>query len=131
MGARAWGPGGPGRASVDREERALAGGRGWRLLLAVVDRFVVAQTVQAGVNAPANVTHWLPGGSHVNVLNMSFKPRQRRQALVTGLAPVIFLGGAGATWSQHKQLAPSKLPNALLMHSLYRSLSDSSTATPL
>lgn len=87
------------------------------MLLAVVDRLVVPEAVQAGVNPPANVTHWLPGGSHVNVLYMPFEPRQGRQALVTRLATVIFLGGAGATWSQHKQLAPSKLPNAVLMHS--------------
>lgn len=100
------------------------------LLLAVVDRLVVPETVQAGVYPPANVTHWLPGGSHVNVLNMPFEPRQGRQTLVTGLASVIFLGGAGATWSQHKQLALPNLPNAVLMHSPYRSLS-LSTATPL
>lgn len=88
------------------------------MLLAVVDRLVVSQTIQAGVYPSANVTHGLPGRSHVNVLDMSFEPRQGRQTLVTGLASVLFLGGAGATWSQHKQLAPSKLPNALLMHSL-------------
>lgn len=102
-------------ASIDRVEGALAGGR---LLLAVVDRLVVSETIQAGVNPPTNVTNGLPGGSHVNVLNMPFEPGQGRQTLVTGLASVLFLGGAGATWSQHKHLAPSKLPNALLMHSL-------------
>lgn len=83
------------------------------MLLAMVDRLVVPQTIQAGVNPPANVTHGLPGRSHVNVLDMPFEPRQGRQALVTGFASVLFLGGAGATWSQHKQLAPWKLPNAL------------------
>jgi hypothetical protein len=119
-------------ASVDGEvgPGRLRGGR--LLLLAVVDRLVVPEAVQAGVNPPAYVTHGLPGRSHVNVLNMPFEPRQGGQALVTGLASVIFLGGAGATWSQHKQLTPSKLPNALLMHSPYRSLSfNLSTATPL
>lgn len=68
----------------------------------MVDRLVVPEAVQAGVYPPANVTHWLPRGAHVNVLNMPFEPGERRQALVTGLATVIFLGGAGATWSQHK-----------------------------
>ncbi|CAH4028182.1 unnamed protein product [Pieris brassicae] len=101
-------------ASVDRVE-ALARGR---LLLAVVDRLVVSQAIEAGVHASANVTDGFPGGPHVYVLYMPFEPRQRREALVTGLASVLFLGGAGATWSQHKQLAPWKLPNALLMHSL-------------
>lgn len=123
-GAAARGPG----ASVDRVEGARARRR---LLLAVVDGLVVAQAVQAGVYAPANVTDRLPRGPHVYVLNMPFEPGERGQALVTRLASVIFLGGAGATWSQHKQLAPSKLPNAVLMHSPYRSLSYVSTATPL
>lgn len=92
----------PRGGSVDGVEGA---GRGRRGLLAVVDRLVVAQTVQAGVHALANVTHWLPGRSHVYVLNVSLEPRQRGQTLVTGVASVIFLGGAGATWSQHKPLA--------------------------
>lgn len=65
------------------------------------------------------------------ILNMSFEPGQGRQALVTGLASVLFLGGAGSTWSQHKQLAPLKLPNALLMHSLSSQPLLLSTATPL
>lgn len=72
------GASGPWWPSVDREEGALAGGRGRLLLLAVVDRFVIPQRVQAGVHAPANVTHWLPRGSHVYVLNMPFEPRQGR-----------------------------------------------------
>lgn len=107
------------------------------MLLAVVDRLVVSQTIQAGVYPSANITDGLPRGPHVNVLNVPFEPRQGGQALVTGLASVIFLGGAGATWSQHKQLARWKLPNALLMHSLYRCLTIIglllfvSTATPL
>lgn len=75
----------------------------------MVDGLVVPQTVEAGVNPPAYVANWLARGAHVNVLNVSFEPGKRRQALVTGVTSVIFLGGAGATWSQHKQLAPSKL----------------------
>lgn len=90
-------PGPAGRASVDGVEGA---GRGRRrlLLLAVVDGLVVAEAVQTRVNPPANVTHRLPGRSHVHVLDVAFEPRQRRQALVTWLTAVIFLGGAGATW---------------------------------
>ena len=75
---------------------------------------MVAQAVQTRVNPPAYVTHGLPGRSHVHVLDVSFEPRQGGKALVTWLTAVIFLGGAGATWSQHKQLAPSMLAfNAL------------------
>lgn len=89
------------RASVDGEEGP--GGRGrrrrGRLLLAVVDRLVVPEAIEAGVNPPAYVTDWLPGRSHVNVLNVPFEPCQRGQALVTRVASVIFVGGAGATWS--------------------------------
>lgn len=106
------------RASVDREEGPLPRRRGGRLLLAVVDRLVVPETVQAGVNPPAYVAHWLARGAHVNVLNVPFEPGERRQALVTRVASVIFLGGAGATWSQHKQFSPIEAANALLMHSL-------------
>lgn len=120
---------GRGRPSVDREEGPLAGRRGRRLLLAVVDGLVVPEAVQAGVNPSAYVAHWLARGAHVNVLNVPFEPGERRQALVTGVASVIFLGGAGATWSQHKQFSPIEASNALLMHSPDRSLSQS-TATP-
>lgn len=95
----------------------------------MVDGLVVPQTVQAGVNPPANVAHRFPRGAHVYVLNVSFEPGERRQALVTRVASVIFLGGAGATWSQHKQFSPFEASNALLMHSPDRSLSQS-TATP-
>lgn len=99
-----------GRASVDREEGPLGGRTGGsRLLLAMVDRLVIAQAVQTGVHASAYVTDRLAGRPHVYVLNVPFEPGQRRQALVTRVTSVIFLGGAGATWSQHKQLAPSKL----------------------
>lgn len=118
-------PGPAGRASVDGVEGAR-GRRRRLLLLAVVDGLVVAQAVQTRVDPPANVTHGLPGRSHVHVLDVSFEPRQGRQALVTRLTAVLFLGGAGATWSQVKQLAPSTLAfNALS----YRSLC-LSTATP-
>lgn len=104
------------RPSVDREVGSRLRGRSRRRLLAVVDRLVVAKTVQAGVNPPANVTDGLARGAHVYVLNVSFEPRERRQALVTGVASVIFLGGAGATWSQQKRLAPRSLTyNALVV----------------
>lgn len=92
-------------ASVHGEEGPRLRGRG-RLLLAVVDGLVVAEAVEAGVNPPAYVTDGLARRAHVNVLNVPFEPRERGQALVTRVASVIFLGGAGATWSQQKRLAP-------------------------
>ncbi|CAB3227337.1 unnamed protein product [Arctia plantaginis] len=93
----AWGaPALRGGASVHRVEGAWRCGRRLRLL-AVVDGLVVAETVQTRVNPPANVTHGLSGRSHVNVLDVPLEPRQRREALVTRLTSVIFLGGACAT----------------------------------
>lgn len=103
-----------GAPSVHRVEGAGRGCRRLRLL-AMVDRLVVSEAVQTGVYPPANVTHGFPGRSHVNVLDVPLEPRQRREALVTRLTSVIFLGGACATWSQHKQLAP--MLRSRLMHS--------------
>lgn len=68
------------------------------LLLAVVDALVVSQAVQARVDAAANVTDGLARGPHVDVLYVPFESREGREALVTGLASVIFPGGMAATY---------------------------------
>lgn len=112
--------GGARRVSVDGEEGSLrrcGGGGSRRLLLAVVDGLVVAETVEARVDTAAYVTDGLARGPHVNVLNVPFKPRQRGQALVARLASVIFLGGAGATWHTIQLVSPTsrRIFNALCL----------------
>lgn len=90
-------------ASLQRIEGGGTGRGGRRLLFAMVDALVVAQAVQARVHPPTNVTDGLARRPHVYVLNVTFEARERGQALVTGLAPVIFRGRAAATWhtTQH------------------------------
>lgn len=124
-------------ASVDGVEGPGRGTGSRRGLLAVVDRLVVAQAVEAGVHPPAYVTDGLARRPHVNVLNVPFEPRQRRQALVTRLASVIFLGGAGATWHTTQAVSPvlssERIFNALalIVASLFVFVISESTATPL
>lgn len=55
----------------------------------MIDTFVVPQTVQRAVYSLTNVTDWLLGRSHVNVLYMALQTRQRRQVLVARIASKI------------------------------------------
>lgn len=96
-----WGEGGEGGQ----------GGQGGRGLLAVVDALVVAQAVEAGVDAPADIAHRLPRRPHVDILDVPLEAGERGQGLVAGLAAVFVLRG-GCTWRAHNHslaLSPSSL----------------------